>query len=60
MRLYDFNLTYLAETDESEGLTPQEDENSAVQWWSFEDALKVSTEPWMIEHIYKKLIGRSR
>lgn len=60
MRLYDFNLTYLAEADESEGLTPQEDENSAVQWWSFEDALKVSTEPWMIEHIYKKLIGRSR
>ena len=55
-----FNLTYLAEAEESEELIPQVDENSAVQWWSFEDALKVSNEPWMIENIYKKLIERSR
>ena len=55
-----FNLTYLAEAEESEELIPQEDENSAVQWWSFEDVLKVSTEPWMIENVYKKLIERSR
>lgn len=55
-----FNLTYLAEAEESEELTAQEEENSSVKWWSFEDALKVSTEPWMIEHIYKKLIERSR
>ncbi len=55
-----FNLTYLAEAEESEELTTQEEENSAVQWWSFEEALKVSTEPWMIENIYKKLIERSR
>lgn len=55
-----FNLTYLAEAEESEELIPQEDENSAVQWWSFEDALKVSNEPWMIENVYKKLIERSR
>lgn len=55
-----FNLTYLAEAEESEELTAQEDENSAVQWWSFEDVLKVSTEPWMIECIYKKLIEKSR
>ena len=27
-----FNLTYLAEVEESEELIPQEDENSAVQW----------------------------
>lgn len=55
-----FNVTYLAEADEDEILIVQEDENSAVQWWSFEDALKVSTEPWMVENIYKKLIERSR
>lgn len=54
-----FNLTYLAEAEEGEELIPQEDENSAVQWWSFEDALKVSSEPWMIENVYKKLIERS-
>lgn len=55
-----FNLTYLAEAEESEELIPQEEENSAVQWWSFENVLRVSKEPWMIENIYKKLIERSR
>ena len=54
------NLTYLAEVEESEELAPQEEENSAVKWWSYEDALKASTEPWMVENVYKKLIERSR
>lgn len=53
-----FNLTYLAEADESECLTSQEEENSAVRWWSLSDALKVSSEPWMVTHIYKKLIEK--
>ena len=55
-----FNLTYLAEAEEEEEekLVVREDENSAVQWWTFEEALKVSTEPWMVEHIYKKLIEK--
>lgn len=53
-----FNLTYLAEAEEEEKLVVREDENSAVQWWTFEEALKVSTEPWMVEHIYKKLIEK--
>ena len=55
-----FNLTFLAEASEAEMLVVQESENSAVKWWSFEDALKVSTEPWMVETIYKKLIARSK
>lgn len=55
-----FNLTYMAEAEENEELTVQEAENSAVKWWTFEDALKVSTENWMVEHIYKKLIERSK
>ena len=54
-----FNVTYLAEADEKEMLTVNEEENQAVKWWTFEDALKVSTEPWMVEHIYKKLIAKS-
>ena len=53
------NVTYLAEADESETLVVKEDENKGVKWFTFEDALKVSTEPWMIEHIYKKLIDKS-
>ena len=55
-----FNLTFLAEAEESGELLVQEEENSAVQWWTYEEALKVSTEQWMIENIYKKLIERSR
>lgn len=53
-----FNLTYLAEADENDELIIRESENSAVQWWTFEEALKVSTEPWMVEYVYKKLADR--
>lgn len=54
-----FNLTYLFEADEREALVVKEDENQAVKWWSFEEALKVSTEPWMVETIYQKLIKKT-
>lgn len=54
-----FNVTYLAETDEAEVLVVKEDENQAVKWFSFEDALEASTEPWMVEHVYKKLVAKS-
>lgn len=54
------NVTYLAEADESERLLVKEDENQAVKWWTFEKALEASTEPWMVENVYKKLIHKSR
>lgn len=54
------NITYLAEADESEELIVNEAENQAVQWWTFEEALKVSNEPWFVERIYQKLIVKSR
>lgn len=54
------NITYLAEVEESERLVVSKEENQAVKWWSFEDALKVSTEPWFVEWVYKKLIARCR
>lgn len=50
------NVTYLAEADEKEALVIKEDENKGVKWFTFEEALKASTEPWMIEHIYRKLM----
>lgn len=53
------NLTYLFEADESEKLLVNAAENKAVRWFSFEDALAASTEPWMVEHVYKKLIRRT-
>ena len=52
------NVTYLAEADENEKLAVNEEENQAVKWWTFEEALKASTEPWFVENVYKKLIER--
>lgn len=49
------NVTYLIEADENEELKICEDENSGVRWFSPEEALKASTEPWFVERIYKKL-----
>lgn len=54
------NVTYLAEANENEELVVNVSENQAVKWWSFEDALKVTTEPWFAEWIYRKLIERCR
>jgi len=52
-----FNLTFLAEADEGEALVVNAEENQAVKWWSFEEALQASSEPWMVERVYKKLVG---
>jgi 8-oxo-dGTP pyrophosphatase MutT (NUDIX family) len=49
------NLTYLIEADDAEPLTVKRDENSALQWFSPEDAVAASTEPWMRDRIYTKL-----
>ena len=54
-----FNVTYIAEADEECALHIKEDENKAVRWFTFEDALKVSSEPWMVENVYKKLIAKT-
>ena len=52
------NVTYLLEADSDEKVSIKEDENSGVKWFSPEDALKASTEPWFVENIYKKLIEK--
>lgn len=49
------NVTYLLEAEESDTLKICEEENSGVQWFTLEDALKASTEPWFVERIYGKL-----
>ncbi len=53
------NVTYLAEADEGETLIVNREENQAVKWLSFEEALRVPREKWMVERIYKKLIEKS-
>ncbi len=49
------NITYLLEADEEAVLRIKPDENSGVKWFPLEEALKASSEPWMVERVYKKL-----
>ena len=49
------NLTYLLEADDSDPVRCKEDENRAVAWFSLDDAVKASTEPWFQKRIYPKL-----
>lgn len=54
------NITYLLEADPEEAVSIKEDENSAVAWFSPEEALKKSTEPWFVERVYGKLIEKMK
>lgn len=49
------NVSYLLEAEDDQPLRICEDENSGVAWFTLEDALRASTEPWFVERIYKKL-----
>ena len=49
------NVTYLLEADEEETVRVKKDENSAVGWFSPEEAVEASSEPWFQERIYRKL-----
>lgn len=54
------NVSYLLEADEEEVLRIKPDENSGVRWFFLEEALAASSEPWMIERVYKKLNAKVR
>lgn len=49
------NVCYLLEASEKEALRCKPDENSGVAWFSLEEAVKASSEPWFREHVYQKL-----
>ena len=49
------NVTYLLEADEDEELRPCEEENKGVRWFTLDEALAASSEPWFVKRIYKKL-----
>lgn len=49
------NLTYLLEADPAAPLRCKPDENSRVGWFSLEEAIKASSEPWFRQRIYSKL-----
>ncbi len=50
-----FNVTYLLEADPSLPVRCKPDENRCVAWFSLEEAIERSSEPWFRERIYKKL-----
>ena len=52
------NVTYLAVADPSTPVRVKEDENSAVGWMPVEELYQRSTEPWIKEHVYRKLIDK--
>ena len=52
------NVTYLAVADPSEALRIAPDENSGVKWVNIDDAVALSTEPWIRDRIYRKLIAK--
>ncbi|MBQ7455316.1 MAG: NUDIX hydrolase [Clostridia bacterium] len=54
------NVTYLLEADENEALAAKPDENSAVAWFSLDDAIAASSEPWFRERVYGKLNAKLR
>lgn len=53
-----FNLTFLLEVDEKETLKIKEDENSGVRWIPIEDINKYSSEQWMKDNVYSKLVQK--
>ena len=54
------NVTYLLEADDKDALTVCEEENSGVRWFTLDDALKASSEPWFVQCIYGKLNDKLR
>ena len=52
------NVTYLAIADPEEAIRIKPDENSGVRWAPLEDAIRLSTEPWIRDRIYRKLIDK--
>lgn len=54
------NVTYLLEADENEKIHIKEDENSGVKWVPIDKILEVSSEPWVRERVYAKIISKMK
>ena len=52
------NVTYLLEADSEEAVAIKADENSGVAWFTPEEALVKSAEPWFVEHVYAKMLEK--
>ncbi len=54
------NVTYLAVADPDAQVHVKADENSGVRWVPLDDAITLSSEPWIRERVYRKLIAKTR
>lgn len=54
------NVTYLFVADPSLALRKKPDENNGVRWVALDEVFALSSEPWMCERVYEKLIARTR
>ena len=54
------NVTYLLEADDRQALVICPEENSGVRWFSLDEAVAASCEPWFRERIYAKLNEKLR
>ena len=53
------NVTYLFVADPSLALRKKPDENSGVRWVALDEVFALSSEPWMCERVYEKLVART-
>ena len=54
------NVTYLLEADETEEIKIKEDENSGVKWIPIDEILKVSSEKWIRDIVYSKIMKKMK
>lgn len=54
------NITYLLEADENEEIHIKEDENSGVKWVSINNILNESSEVWIRDRVYSKIINKMK
>jgi len=45
---------YFFEADSTQPIRAKEDENSSVAWFTLDEAVEKSSEPWFREHIYRQ------
>ncbi len=54
------NVTYLLEKDENEEIHIKEDENSGVKWVPIDEVLNVTSEIWVRDRVYTKIIEKMK
>ena len=55
-----FNVTYLLEADENEEIHIKADENSGVKWIPIDKVLDASSEIWVRDRVYSKIINKMK